>query len=51
MKKLELNQMENLEGGTKRACMLMGAMTVFAFALTGPVGGSAALMYTTAECA
>ena len=51
MKKLELNQMENLNGGvSNRGCMLMGGLTVISWCF-GPVAGLAATMYTVAECA
>lgn len=48
MKKLELKQMENLNGGLR--CFLMGMMTGLSWAL-GPGAALAAGMYTIAECA
>ena len=50
MKKLKFNQMENLEGGTNRGCMLMGGLAVLSW-FAGPAAGLAATMYTVAECA
>ena len=49
MKKLELKQMENLNGGSNRGCMIMGGLTVLAF-ICGGAAGLAATMYTVAEC-
>jgi hypothetical protein len=50
MKNLKLNQMENINAGSDRACMIMGGLTVIAF-ICGGAAGIAAAMYTAAECA
>lgn len=48
MKKMELNQMENLEGGTNRQCMIDGFLTFGAMfvgaATAGVLGAGAALI-------
>lgn len=48
MKKLELNQMENLEGGTNRQCMIDGGLTwgamIIGAVVGGPFGAAAALI-------
>jgi hypothetical protein len=49
---LEKDEMEEIVGGysSNRACMLMGGLTILAFAFGGAAGIGAA-MYTISECA
>lgn len=47
MKKLEVNQMENLNGGTNRQCMIDGGLTAVGMGLGsffGPIGVVTALV-------
>lgn len=48
MKKLELNQMENLEGGTNRQCLIDGVLTYVAIGVGlysgGLLGGATGLL-------
>lgn len=39
MKKLNVSQMENLQGGTNRQCLIDGVLTGIAMGIAGAVGG------------
>ena len=43
MKKLEISQMENLQGGTVKGCYLVAAGLGVAAAFYGPIAGGAAI--------
>ncbi len=52
MKTLELNQMENIEGGTNRDCLLRGIGVTVGFALSAFGGWAVALVLiaTSGDC-